>query len=98
MCPHSVTVEPFSSVDDYGAYSYGAAVTYQARVQGRNRMVRSVTGEEVLSTVQVYLPHATITPKDRITLPATFQPTQPKVLDVQKVSDESGQHHIVVYA
>jgi hypothetical protein len=50
----------------------------------------------VVSTVTVYL-QETVGPKDRITLPAIFAPTQPKILDVARVSDESGSHHTVVY-
>jgi hypothetical protein len=96
LCPHTITVEPFASVDLYGSYSYGAPATYRARVQGKNRMVRTVSGEEVVSTVTVYL-QETVGPKDRITLPAIFAPTQPKILDVARVSDESGSHHTVVY-
>ena len=96
MCPHTVTVEPFSSLDQYGAKTYGTAVTHRARVQGKTQMVRTLTGEETVSTVTVYLAASTVGVKDRITLPSPFTPTQPAILNVQRVSDESGQHHIVV--
>ena len=98
MCPHTVTVEPFSSRNAYGAATYGTAVTYRARVQGKNQMIRNVGGEEVVSTITVYVATQTMTPQDRITLPSPFSPTQPDILAVQRVSDESGQHHVVVYA
>lgn len=97
MCPHTITVEPFASIDLWGAKTYGAAVVYRARVQGKNTMITNTQGEEVVSRVQVYLAE-TVGPKDRVTLPATFQPTQPEILSVQRVSDESGNHHTVVYA
>lgn len=97
MCPHTITVEPFASVDLYGNYSYGAPVTYRARVQGKMMMIANMQGEEVVSRVQVYLMEP-VGPKDRVTLPATFQPTQPSILSVQRVSDENGSHHTVVYA
>lgn len=96
LCPHRVTIEPFASLDPYGTTTYGTAVTYQARVQGKSQMVTSQSGEEVVSLVQVYL-NGTVTPQDRITLPAPFSPTQPSILAVQRVSDEYGQHHQVVF-
>ena len=98
MLPHSITVEPFSGVDSYGAYTYGSAVTHRARVQGKNRLVTSVTGEEAVSHITIYVGTASIGPKDRVTLPAPFSPTVPNILDVQYVSDESGAHHSVVLA
>jgi hypothetical protein len=98
MLPHTVTVEPFTSLDQYGTKTYGAAVTHRARVQGKTRMVRTMNGEEAVSHITVYLAAGTIGAQDRITLPSPFTPTQPDILDVQRVSDESGQHHSVVYA
>lgn len=97
FCPHSITVEPFASVDQYGAYTYGAPVVYRARVQGKNQVITNMMGEEAVSTIQVYL-NGTVTPQDRVTLPAPFVPTQPNILAIQRVSDESGQHHQVIYA
>lgn len=96
MCPHTVTIEPFTSVDLYGNYTYGAPVTYSARVQGKNQLITAMSGEEAVSRVTVYIPYATVGPRDRITLPAIFQPTQPSILDVRQVSDEFGQHHTVI--
>lgn len=98
MMPHTITVEPFVSEDMYGKYTYGAPATHQARCQGKNRMVRTATGEEVASTVTVYVGLIGMNVKDRITLPATFHPTQPPILALGQVSDESGSHHTVVYA
>lgn len=95
-CPHSVTVEPFSSLDQYSAKTYGAAVTHRARVQGKTQMVNTLSGEEKVSTVTVYLATGTIGAQDRLTLPSPFTPTQPDILSVQFVSDEAGQHHTVV--
>ncbi len=97
MCPHSITVEPFASVDAYGAYSYGAAVTHRARIEGKNQIIMTKEGEERVSRVTIYVA-ATIGPQDRVTLPLPFLPSQPNIMDVRLVSDESGFHHSVVYA
>lgn len=98
MMPHTITIEPFVSRDTYGAATYGAAVTYKARVQGKNRLITTLSGDEKVSTVTVYVGSTSITPEDRLTLPASFSPTIPNILDVQPVSDESGHHHQVIYA
>lgn len=98
MCPHQISVEPFTGVDTYGSYTYGAAVTYKARIQGKNQLVTNMNGEETVAHVTIYVNASTIGPKDRITLPAPFQPTVPNILDVSHVSDESGGHHTVVIA
>lgn len=98
MCPHTITVEPYASVDAYGAYTYGTARTYRARVEGKNQLVMTGQGEESVSHITIYVASSSIGPKDRITLPSPFTPTVPNILDVRYVSDESGFHHAVVYA
>lgn len=98
MCPHTISVEPFTGTDAYGAYTYGAATTYKARIQGKNRLITTMTGEEAVAHLMIYINSSTIGPKDRITLPAPFSPTIPSILDVIHVSDESGAHHTVVVA
>lgn len=96
--PHSVAVEPFVSIDAYGTYSYGAAQTYRARIQGRNRVVTNSAGDEVVSRVTIYVAGTGISQKDRVTLPSPWSPTQPNLIDVQLISDEAGYHHTVLYA
>ena len=98
MLPHTITVEPFTGINTFGAATYGAAVTYRARIQGKNRLVTAVNGEEAVSHITMYLQRTTISPQDRVTLPAPFSPTVPNILDVQHVSDESGGHHTVILA
>ena len=60
--------------------------------------MQTVTGEEAVSKTTIYVAGTTVGTKDRVTLPAPFSPTVPNILDVQHVSDESGQHHTVIYA
>lgn len=98
MMPDTVTVEPFSSINEYGAVTYGTSVTYKARVQGRVRMITDFKGEQKLSQVTAYIAGYSGSPQDRITLPSRFSPTQPSILSVQPVLDERGVHHTVVFA
>lgn len=97
MCPHTITVEPYVSTDQYGNFTYGTPVTYRARVQGKNRYITNTNGEEVVSSVTTYVA-GIVNVKDRVTFPAPFIPTQPRILSVSHVSDEYGQHHSVVYS
>jgi hypothetical protein len=98
MMPHTVNVEPFTGLDARGAYSYGPSASYRGRVQGKSTLVMNTQGEEVVSHVTIYLPYASISAQDRVTLPAPFSPTQPSILSVEQVSDGAGQHHTVIYA
>lgn len=98
MMPHTVMIEPWQGVDEYGAPTYGVAVIYRARVQAKIRKIVTAQGEEVVSMLTCYIAGLGITPQDRITLPNQFSPNQPKILDVGLISDETGLHHSVVYA
>jgi hypothetical protein len=98
MMPHTVTVEPYASIDGYGAITYGTGVSYTARVQGKNTLVQALTGEEKVARLVIYIAGTTVGPQDRITVPAPFTPTQPSILAIAQVSDEAGSHHSVVYA
>jgi hypothetical protein len=74
-------------------------VTYRARVVGRIRIMRAVTGDETTSTVAVYLSAAPlITVDDRLTLPEGWVPPQPPIIAVRRVSDDARLHHQVLYA
>lgn len=70
LCPNTVTIAPWSSADSYGKPTYGTAVTHTCLLVKMPRMVRTVTGQERVSTAQVYLTSAPGTSvKDRVTLP-----------------------------
>lgn len=96
--PHTVVIEPYASRDGWGKPTYGAGVTVKARVQGKNRMVRTRDNVEAASMTQIYIGTTpSVGPDDRITLPSGFSPSQPPILSVQKVSDEGQLHHQVIY-
>lgn len=89
---HTVSLEPFAGLDDYGTATYGEAVEYSARIQQRAKRVRTAEGEEVTSMTQVFLAPTPpmLTTRDRITLPTPFTPTQPPILSIQQSADEDG--------
>ncbi len=94
----TVTWEAYASQNSYGEVTYAAASTIQCRCSGKIQMVTTPQGEEKVSSVTVWLATCPgVTPRDRITLPARFVPTQPEILAVAKLSDESGAYAEVVY-
>lgn len=98
MMPHTITVEPFVSMDEFSRRTYGSPVRYRARVVGKNKSVTNFAGEEVISNVTAYIANSTgIKSTDRITLPAGFEPSQPPILSIERIPDENGLHHEVIY-
>lgn len=77
----TVTVEPYSSVDEDGQPTYGAGVAYDAFVAHKSVKVYAPDGLEVVSSSQVYLDEdAVVTSSARITLP---DGTKPRILAVE---------------
>jgi hypothetical protein len=99
LMPHTITLAPYVSQNAYGESTWGAAVSYQARVQGKMKMIRDFTGVERVSTVTCYVATTeAISPKDKLTLPSSFVPQTPLILAVERQADEHGDHHVVIYA
>lgn len=93
----TVTVEAFESESPYGVVAYADPVEARARVQLGPVRIVSAQGEEIVSHVRVYLGRA-VTVRDRITLPDPAAPNaSPQILRVERVDDETGPHHWVVY-
>lgn len=97
MMPHTVSVAPASAVNVAGEKSWGADVDYTAMVEQKSRMVRDATGREVMSSASVYLAtQADVKADARVTLPTGFTPRQPKIIAVDRPSDEDGVTHVVL--
>jgi hypothetical protein len=97
--PQVVTREPWTSYKDGGSNSnYGTAIpNIQCRIEMKNHLVVDKDGKVVTARGRVFLLSTTIPDiKDRWTLPAGYVPTQPPVLGVNVVDDESGNHHITL--
>lgn len=96
LCPNTVTISPFSSMNSYGLPSYGTAVSHTCLLVKMPRMVRTVTGQERVSTAQIYLTSAPGTSvKDKVTLP---DGTTPVILQVDTFpSDTETAYFEVIY-
>ncbi len=96
MMPHAVTYEAPASRDAYGAITYGAAVTYRARVvYKQTRIVNRINGQDAVSTGEVWINAAIIPATDaRITLPSGDTPL---IMNWETYPDADGDHHTKFY-
>lgn len=96
LCPHTVSIELWSSQNSYGEPSYAAAATYSCLIEKRPRLVRALDGKEVVSGAAVYLTEAVsgLTPKARVTLP---DGSTPVILSVSTFPNKSGDYFSVIH-
>lgn len=97
MMKDEVTIEPWLSMDRDNRPSFGAAVTYRARIAGKAIALRQVFGEQSTVIFDVYVNSngARITVNDRLTLPAdqTWVDHTPVIFAVGNYTDEDSTHH-----
>lgn len=95
LMPHSIIVNSFSSINGYGKPTFAtAATTYQGLIQYKQKLIKTGSGQEKISTAQVVLNcTGTINSDDKITLSdGTIRP----ILGIERLSDDEGQHHIKI--
>lgn len=96
---HTLTIAPYTGVNSYGEATHGTPVSYSAYIEGRMRIIRDSQGQERVSSATCYVATtAAISPKDKLTLPSGWTPQTPAILAVQRVADERGDSHVVLYA
>lgn len=94
LLQQQVTIEPFTSRNDYGAATYGAPVPYPCRVVEDLQMLRQPDGSQKLARHKVTLDgDAVVDPRDRLTLP---DGTVPRILAVERYPDETGTIYTVL--
>lgn len=93
-----VIIEPLVSKDEAGKPTYGDPVIYKGKIERQERQTRGLDQSTIRSRRLIYLytTYTGITTDDRVTLPAGFEPLQPKLLDVRIAHDHNGVHHIVL--
>jgi hypothetical protein len=93
----TVLIEAYNGRDSYGTPSYQAQLPYKCRVDGGTKVIIDEKGQERVSHASVYiLGNPLIGANDRIQLPAGFVPQQPKILAVNRFTDEHGPHHLEI--
>jgi len=77
----------------------GALLNLSCYIEGEDRLVRDITGKEVVSTVQAIVATTEAISVDgwRFTLPSRFSPNEDiEAIGVQSVSDEDGEAYKIV--
>jgi len=97
FCVSPILIEPYAGQDEYGDPNFGSSVSYQGRIELKNRMVRDDQGQERVARGKIFLQtQDSISPKDRITLPSAYSPTNPEILAIYPVQADEGVDHVVV--
>ena len=96
MMTDTATWRALTGRDDYGVPTYASPGTsYAARLVRKHRMVRSLEGDEVVSTAQLWIGGTpAIAADDRVTL---SDGSTPVILAVERFQDEIGASHVVVF-
>lgn len=93
----NVTLEKYLGMDGTGESTYSAPITVRGFLQGEVTLVRTPTGEEVVSQQTLFLDEtrATLGIKDRITLPSGQKPA---IINISVLYDDRGRiDHLEVY-
>lgn len=101
MMPLTMTVETFEAVDAYDSPVFGAANTWQCRIEQDSREFRNTDGVVAVADAVIFTPPTSLTspaavigPKDRVTLP---DGAVPLIQGVIREYDDEGFHHYEVY-
>lgn len=104
MLISTATWKKFLSRDRAGAPTYGAGITFTARLVEKNRLIRASNGDQIVSSSHVWLGTTDDTnltappdvdPEDQIVLANGDTPT---ILSTERPQDETGEAaYTVVY-
>jgi len=98
LMTETVTYAEQTGQNQYNEPTFGTPVSYQARVVGNLMELRNKRGEQVTSTVEIWLDTVdTITTDGQITLSGSeWVDTTPEIFTVRRVTDDKGDSHIQV--
>jgi hypothetical protein len=96
LMPHTITVQDYSSVNEYGEPTFGTGYTVTAMVEERPEVIRDAFGEEIITSHIVYAAStARIDLTSQVTLP---DGTQPPIRRSDVFYDETGDiHHVALF-
>lgn len=101
LLTQTLSIQSVASRDGYGKRTYGTAVTYPCRVTEKiERVVRSDGREEWAKSKVWVAPNQTTggLPDTSAELLVTLPDgTQPPLIATQKMYDQNGVHHVVLY-
>jgi hypothetical protein len=91
--PHTVTIQTFTSKNNYGEDTVGSSRTASAYVEPVKNLIQGNTVNEETRPLRAYISDLTITLRDKITLP---DGSAPEIASVEKHSEVLGLEHTVV--
>lgn len=96
MLTETVTIAPYTGHNAYGVPTYGAAVSYPARIQREFQTLSTNVGPQLVEETRLFLDgNAVVDERSRITLP---DGAAPPIEGIKPVRDELGTlDHWVVY-
>jgi len=96
LAPHTITLEPLSTIGLYAEPTYGTSASYSALVIYEKKLVAGPDNREVTSNTTVYIPSssASAAESDRLTLP---DGATPRIIRVDRWADGNGQYAITLY-
>ncbi len=91
LMPDTVTVVATGTRNNYGELSYGSATEYTARVEKKQRMIRTDDGDSLKSETAVFIyGDASLALDSELTLP---DGTARVIYAIDTVTDETGNVH-----
>jgi len=97
MMKDTVIIAPFTGIDTYNRPTFGAAVSYRARIAGKDIALRAPTSENntPIFDIWVYSRGVLITIDDKLTLPndPAWRDRTPVIFAVGAYTDEDSTHH-----
>lgn len=97
MFPRVITITPFASEDSGGKPSYGSPRTAQCHIRDDVKLWKWEDGVERQSRRTVYVSDQAIGLKDKITMPAGYDPQTVFPVFIVRRDDEDGYHHTEIY-
>lgn len=91
--PHTVTIAPYASYNNYGHESYGSTRTAKAYVEPNNTLNKTDMVQEETRPTKAIVSDTSITVRDKITLPDA---TTPEISYIEKHTEVVGLEHTVV--
>lgn len=97
MSTQTITVVPLSTLNAYGAptFSTASSTTYRAYIEPGSFITKNLQGVEEVASATVYVlsSSASIGTQAQLTLP---DGRIPKIIRVDTLNDDEGQHHLEV--
>lgn len=90
----SVNIAALSTHDAYGVPTFATGSTYDAIIQDARRLIQRPDGRTEVSTHTIFVLSTSLSVglQDRVTIPGSCE--QPRLLGVEHVRDDKGQHHV----